>query len=69
MFARNAEPIDNVPVYKRIALGCEPRSAEPQPGLSSWEICDALMKKREAERIWQAVVDTASGTNAPAVAP
>lgn len=67
MFARNAQPIDNVPVYKRITLGSEPQPPQPQPCFSSWEICDALMKKREAERIWQAVVDTASGTNAPAV--
>lgn len=69
MFARNAEPIDNIPVYKRIALGSEAQPPRAQPCLSSWEICDALMRKREADRIWQAVVDTASGTNAPTVTP
>lgn len=80
MFARNAEPIANVPVYKRIDLnprycsqwcgqyGCPCGSRLSSRGPATWEICDALMRKHEGERIWALIKQTAEGTNAPAVA-
>lgn len=58
MFNPHADPVANVPVYKRIALN-EPRPAAPSVGPSTWEICDALVKRHEAERIWQIVRETA----------
>ena len=63
MFDPKADPIAHVPVCKRIAMN------EAKPGQAhiptSWEICDALMKRHEAERLWKLVVQTAEGTNAP----
>ncbi len=64
MFARDAEPIANVPPLKRVDLN-PPRPADPIVSPTTWEICDALMKQHEANRIWELVKQTASGTNAP----
>lgn len=64
MFDRNAQPIASMPVYKRIEIGPGPRSPLAEYR-STADICADLMKQHEAARIWQAVVDTASGVNPP----
>ena len=67
MFARDADPIDHRPPLKRVDLNA--RQPEPNVGPSTWEICDALMRTHEGNRIWQITVDIASGTNAPLSVP
>ena len=65
MFDPSADPIAHVPVYKRIAMNeAKPADANVHAP-TTWEICDALMKRHEAERLWKLVVQTAEGTNAP----
>ena len=65
MFNPTADPIANVPPYKRVSI------SDPQPGdpnvrlLTTAEICENLMKQHEANRIWALVQESASGVNPP----
>ena len=62
MFNPHAEPIINIPVYKRIGFN------EPQPG--NEPIAEgpyaSIAELVERERIWKLIVQTASGVNPPA---
>lgn len=71
MFDRTADPIANVPVYKRVQIGAD----EPQPCSGQFEIkstaqiCQEIAERAEANRIWNLVKDTASGTCMPISSP
>jgi hypothetical protein len=66
MIARDAAPIDNRNVYKRIEIGARRKSAPVTYGFTSGR---TKADKAEADRIWRHVVQSASGTAAPAPDP
>ena len=70
MFDRRAEPIANVPVYRRIPIN---ESRAPEPLETSWGMYGGMIEEAqraaESARIWRLIVQTATGTNPPEVAP
>lgn len=66
MFNPHAEPIRNEPVYKRIGIGeLPPAKTAEQHAQEAIAMIDATLQRL----IWEAVRQTAEGTNAPYVAP
>lgn len=69
MFNPHAEPVRNDAPYKRIGIGELPPGDPCMSHATAVEVIELTLRRQDAARIWAIVVETASGTNAPYVAP
>ena len=64
------EPIDHIPIYKRIKIGSDYSPGSPMPTSVPQPVyAEQQRRLAEGERIWAITRQTAIGTNAPTIAP